>query len=248
MSLTLRQRSFATEYLVDFNGTQAAIRAGYSENGAAQIAFVLLSHAEINEFIQEKAEDRAAAADLSAEWVLRQWRQIASADPNDLIWIRRECCRHCHGVFHAFQWTEFEYKAAVEAARKHECSPKCSQPCSARVIPDPAGGFGFDLKREPAPDCPVCHGEGNERVMVADTRRLRGPARRLYAGAKQTKDGIEIKMRDQDGALANIAKYLGMLVDKRELSGPGGAPIPVAAYSARDLTDDQLAAIAAGRK
>jgi hypothetical protein len=34
-----------------------------------------------------------------------------------------------------------------------------------------------------------------------------------------------------------------MLIDKRELAGPNGGPIPVANYSADDLTDDQLAQI-----
>lgn len=34
--------------------------------------------------------------------------------------------------------------------------------------------------------------------------------------------------------------------DKMESSGPNGGPIPVATLSAKDLTDDQLAAIVAG--
>jgi hypothetical protein len=48
-------------------------------------------------------------------------------------------------------------------------------------------------------------------------------------------------MRDQDGARDNIAKYLGMLIDKRELSGPNGTPIAIAGFTAADLTDDQIA-------
>jgi len=35
--LTAKQQSFIAEYLVDLNATQAAIRAGYSENTAAAI-------------------------------------------------------------------------------------------------------------------------------------------------------------------------------------------------------------------
>jgi len=33
--LTAKQQSFIAEYLVDLNATQAAIRAGYSENTAS---------------------------------------------------------------------------------------------------------------------------------------------------------------------------------------------------------------------
>jgi phage terminase small subunit len=80
-----------------------------------------------------------------------------------------------------------------------------------------------------------------EGIRVADTRRVRGPARRLYAGVKKTKDGIEIKMRDQDKALDNIAKFLGMIVNKNEIAGPGGGPISTVNFTAEDLTDDQIA-------
>ena len=42
MKLTAKQIRFVDEYLVDFNGTQAAIRAGYSEKTAAATATGLL--------------------------------------------------------------------------------------------------------------------------------------------------------------------------------------------------------------
>jgi|EndMetStandDraft_5_1072996.scaffolds.fasta_scaffold07512_2 phage terminase small subunit len=45
--LTRRQQKFIEEYLVDLNGTQAAIRAGYAESGAATEAYRLLRNAEI---------------------------------------------------------------------------------------------------------------------------------------------------------------------------------------------------------
>lgn len=96
----------------------------------------------------------------------------------------------------------------------------------------------------PNPACTTCRGEGVSFVRVSDTSKLTGTARKLYAGAKQTKDGIEIKMRDQDGALRFLAEYLG-LGKKLEVSGPGGGPIPLAVATPADLSDDQLAAIAA---
>ena len=82
--------------------------------------------------------------------------------------------------------------------------------------------------------------------MLADVRKLSGPARRLYAGIKKTKDGVEVKFRDQDGALKNIATFLGMTIDRKQLNIiPGGGPVP--AFTADELSDDQLAAIATGR-
>ena len=207
MALNRRQQQFVIEYLVDFNGTQAAIRAGYSPNGAANHAFELLTNAVIVAAVENKQAERAAAADLTAEWVLRQWKQIAEADPNELIYTALECCRHCYGVANNYQWTEFEYARAVMAAANHRCSPRCEQRCANSTPPDASGGFGYDPNLEPNRDCPVCHGRGLERVCLKDTRRARGSARRLYAGVKQTQHGIEIKMRDQDGALKNIAQF-----------------------------------------
>lgn len=239
MALNPRQRRFVIEYLIDFNGTKAAIRSGYAEGSAHDTAYNLLSNSEIMNAIDEKISEKLEVAELSIDWVLRQWKQIAEADPNELIYTQLECCRYCYGINHAYQWTQFEYARAVDQAAAHRCNSKCAEPCELRLPPDGSGGFGYTPHKPPVENCPVCHGRGLERVCVTDTRKLKGSARRLYAGVKQTKDGIEIKMRDQDGALQNISKYFGMILEKREHSGPGGGPIPLK-VSADDLTDEQL--------
>lgn len=246
MALTPRDRLFVAEYLIDFNGTQAAIRAGVPENIAAQTAYRMLMKVDVRSAIEERQEELAAAAGITVEWILRQWRQIAEADPNELIYTRLECCRHCYGENHDYQWTEPEYREAVNLSSFHVCGRGCKQPCKLMIPPPPRGGFGFDPRCAPVADCPQCNGEGVERVKVNDTRRAKGSARRLYAGVKQSKDGsIEIKMRDQDAALNNLAKYMGMLVDKKEITTPDGRPFNVRSVSAKDLTDDQLAAFIA---
>jgi len=232
MSLTPKQRRFVNEYCVDENATQAYIRAGYAEEGAGQAAHKLLKNAEIQEAIAERMEELAVAASITPEWVVGQWAKIAQANPNDIVQVRRTCCRHCYGFGHQYQWTEAEYSAAVDRAVD-----------SGKPAPDGMGGFGFNPNAEPAEDCPECGGLGIEDVHVADTRKLRGSAKVLYAGAERTRNGIKIHMRDKDAAVVNLARYLGMLVDKKEFSGPGGGPIPLANLTAEDLTDDQLAAI-----
>src|SRR4051794_28830268 len=47
VKLTARQTRFVQEYLVDLNGTQAAIRAGYSRGSAAVEASRLLRNAKV---------------------------------------------------------------------------------------------------------------------------------------------------------------------------------------------------------
>lgn len=232
MSLTPKQRRFVNEYCVDENATQAYIRAGYAEEGAGQAAHKLLKNAEIQEAIRDRMEELAVAASITPEWVVGQWAKIATADPNSIVQVRRTCCRHCHGYGNQYQWTEAEYAAAVDKAVD-----------SGKPAPDGMGGFGFNPNAAPHDDCLECGGQGVADVHVADTRKLTGPAKTLYAGAERTRNGIKINMRDKDAAVVNLARYLGMLVDKKEFSGPGGGPIALANLTADDLTDDQLAAI-----
>jgi hypothetical protein len=191
------------EYCKDFNATQAGIRAGYSEKTAGSQAHDLLKNPEIRAAIEERKAQLADLAEIDAAWVLRQWKQIATADPNEIMQLRRRCCRHCYGFGHAYQWTEGEYLAAVNKAVD-----------AGKPAPDGMGGFGFDLNAEPNPCCPECGGLGQEILQVNDTRKLKGAAKRLYAGVQKTKDGLKIITRDQDAALANISRYLGMSKDQ----------------------------------
>jgi len=122
-----------------------------------------------------------------------------------------------------------------------------------RVVHEPCE-FCWAMKAEelpPNPSCSACKGVGVSYVKVSDTKKLKGAAKRLYAGAVQTKDGVKILMRDQDAALKNIADYLGMLnKTKGELSGPGGGPIPLSATSKPDykaMTTAELEAMLAAQ-
>lgn len=58
-----KEQRFLAEYFHDFNGTQAAIRAGYSERSARQIASRLLSKANIARAIKEHISERVMSAD-----------------------------------------------------------------------------------------------------------------------------------------------------------------------------------------
>lgn len=70
--LTEKQKMFVKEYLIDLNATQAAIRAGYSEDSARQIANETLTKPYIQEAIQKAQDKRAEKLDIDAEWVLRE--------------------------------------------------------------------------------------------------------------------------------------------------------------------------------
>ncbi|MCE3202483.1 terminase small subunit [Paenibacillus sonchi] len=214
MALTPKQKLFVKEYLVDLNAKQAAIRAGYSVKTAEQQASRLLSNVKVQEAIQKGMDKRAAKVEVTAEMVLQHWYDLATADPNEVIHHRRVCCRHCFGHDFEYQWTdEAEYEQAVNAAKA--MAKKGKPP----VLPSDAGGYGFDPLIRPHPKCPQCHGEGHGQLHAADTRDLSPKAKKLYAGAKYTAQGLEIKLNSQEDAWDRIARHLGMYKDELKLKG-----------------------------
>jgi phage terminase small subunit len=69
---------------------------------------------------------------------------------------------------------------------------------------------------EPCQNCDLCKSLGIEQVYIADTRYLSDSAKLLYGGVRRTKYGVEIILRNQDAALENIAKFLGMYQEKQQ--------------------------------
>ena len=73
--------------------------------------------------------------------------------------------------------------------------------------------------------------------MIRDTTDLSAGGKALFAGVKETQQGVEIKMHDQAAALVNVAKHLGMFPNKVEHSGPDGGPVTIA-----NMTEEQMEA------
>ena len=225
-----REKQFIIEYLADLNATQAAIRAGYSARTAKQQAQRLIKKDSVQAAIQKEMNKRAERTEITADKVLQRWWDIATADPNDIIHLRRVCCRHCFGKEYQYQWRdEEEYALAVDRSEK-----LAKEVEKEPIIPSDAGGYGFDRLAKPNPECPYCRGEGNPELHIEDTRDLGPKAKLLYAGIKQTQAGIEVKFQDQAKALENVAKHLGMFVEKKEITGN----IEVGIKLPSDIPDD----------
>ena len=69
--LTVKQQRFIEEYCTDFNATQAAIRAGYSEKTAYSMGWQNLRKLEISEAIKMRLSELA----MSAEEITRRLAQ-----------------------------------------------------------------------------------------------------------------------------------------------------------------------------
>ncbi|RVJ79203.1 terminase small subunit [Sinorhizobium meliloti] len=82
--LTAKQARFVEEYVIDLNATQAAIRAGYSRNGADTTGPRLLEDPRIIAAIDARKIERSERTEINADWVLKRLANEAEADINDI--------------------------------------------------------------------------------------------------------------------------------------------------------------------
>ncbi|HEM8293258.1 TPA: terminase small subunit [Providencia stuartii] len=226
------QFRFVNEYLVDLNRTAAYKRAG--GNGEGNTAYVgasrMYRNAKVNRAITDALADRERRTQITQDAVLKMWWDIATADVSELTEYRRLCCRHCWGYGFNYQWRDaVEYDDAVKKAM-----------AASKPPPQDVGGYGYDDTLDPNPDCPRCNGAGIGRAHFHDIRDLTGAARRLFAGVKEGKFGVEVITRNQDDALKMVARYLGMVKNKTEITGADGVPIQSTGIDFSHLSFEQL--------
>lgn len=77
--LNVKQRRFVEQYLIDLNGTQAAIRAGYSHNGAEVTGHRLLRHPKIAALVVEGQAKLSEKSGIDALWVLNEAADVYRA-------------------------------------------------------------------------------------------------------------------------------------------------------------------------
>lgn len=77
---TPKMLMFCKEYLLDLNGKEAAIRAGYSEQTAAEQAYHLLQKKAVQDKISKLMTDRMRKLEISGEDVVKEFLSIANDD------------------------------------------------------------------------------------------------------------------------------------------------------------------------
>lgn len=114
MQITKRVMNFCREYVKDYNGTQAAVRAGYKESNAASQASKLLKDANVLNLIQENQKKLMESSCLTEAKVINHLQDVLerclSAKPVT-TWNYSEHCMEETG-----EWT-FDSKGALEAIK-----------------------------------------------------------------------------------------------------------------------------------
>ena len=83
--LTEKQRKFVEEYMIDLNGKQAAIRAGYTPQSAEQQASKMLLKGKVHACIQREIAIQSKRTGVTADRVIRELAKLAFINADDLI-------------------------------------------------------------------------------------------------------------------------------------------------------------------
>lgn len=85
IELTPKQIRFCEEYVIDWNGTRAAIAAGYSENTAKQIAAENLTKPYLVEYIDKIKNDLSRLSGVTALRNINELAKIAYSNLAEMV-------------------------------------------------------------------------------------------------------------------------------------------------------------------
>lgn len=84
-NLTVKQRMFVEEYLIDLNATQAAIRAGYSAKTADQQGSRMLANVKVQQAIAERMAERSKRTGVNQDRVVLELAKVAFLKMTDVV-------------------------------------------------------------------------------------------------------------------------------------------------------------------
>ncbi len=227
MALSINKQRFVAALLAQrtYNQT-AAYESVFSARGqnASTGASGLMQDPEVRAAVEAGQTARLKKLELTAEDVLRDVALGVTSDGSELSDHVLDCCRHCYGHLHRYQFTPAEYERDLAAYL--ETKRGMDDPLGLKF--NMKGGIGFDPRKPPVDDCTECHGRGVPAILFKDTRYLSEAGRRQYSGVKMTKHGPEVLVRSRDKALEIAAKHTGVAKENIKLE------------TVRDLTEQQL--------
>lgn len=214
----------ASWFANNFNGTRAALDAGFAPESARVTGSQLLAREDVQALIQKRQAAVIEKLELDHDWVLGRLRGIADADARELSELYIDSCRHCWGNGFGYQFTPREFREYKAQWEKDEAAKQLLNPPGNPAPLDLQGGVGFDPNKPPNPKCPECRGRGVRQAVFNDTRDLGPSARLLYAGVEETQHGFKLRTHSQTEALVNIGKHLGMFATRVKVGGDGDNP------------------------
>ena len=103
MKLTPKQMRFVDEWLIDFNGKQAAIRAGYSAKTAEVTAAKLLRNVKVQAEIARRQKDLQRRTEVTQDRVVKELARSAFANIADYVRVETQTCTKDDGTETTYQ-------------------------------------------------------------------------------------------------------------------------------------------------
>jgi phage terminase small subunit len=220
--LTAKQKRFCEEYSIDFNATQSAIRAGYSEKTAYSIGNENLKKPEIKKYISEILERKT----LGPEGTKKLITDIATGNLNnyykkvlveEVPKVRKPLAEIIDGMQESIIQDEIycervgltgqdfdEFQERIDRQRKQIIRLEIElerNPDAYRIVsgePELVERMELDMEK-----------------LVADKEKGR------IKSIKHTQYGVQVELYGADGALTNLARIHGLFNDKVDLTTNG---------------------------
>jgi phage terminase small subunit len=216
--LTPKQLKFITEYVKDFNGTQAAIRAGYAASGARTEAWRLLTNADI----KSKIEELLKSASLGPDETKKLITDIATSNVSNFFkkvkvqkskLIRKDLHLLIDELRAEFDFEDEYARQAALAKKELESHEKSQQYRRRQII-----RYKLELKNNPKAfrivDGPTELVDDVELDLVALTGDKEGGR---IKSIKNGKYGLEVDLLPADSMINAMARIHGMFIDKSEI-------------------------------
>jgi phage terminase small subunit len=225
--LTPKEKRFCEEYMIDFNATRAARAAGYSEKSARAIGYENLTKPHIRDYINQKLKEKSLKAEETAKLIT----DIAKSSLNDFFTIRK--IEHTPRIIKTLKELiadlneeikfEDEYAKLVTLNEKEIEYHQSAQEHRRRAIIK----YKLELKRDPGATrivdgktVLIDHAELDmvKLVQAKESGRIKS--------ISHTQFGVKVEMYAADAALIAMARMHGLFIDKTEITGKDGEPLP----------------------
>ena len=217
--LSKQEKEFAIRFMEMGDQTGAykmaystkVMRSNMTENAVQIEAARMMKRTNVQAFIKDVRGELSGTAMVDVQQLIIDLAQIATVDINEICQIRRECCRHCWGEGHLYEWAQWELDEAYDRWESAlddwalEGSPEGKKP-----VEPVSGGVTWHPHRDPNKSCPRCYGDGVLNTWIADSRFLAPAARKLFNGWKYDKQGnLEIVLKSQEEAQNKLLRIFG---------------------------------------
>src|ERR1700683_3832578 len=193
LGLRPKQEQFAQLYAEHGNATRAyrevfEVSTDTTHHGRLrQRAYELVHTPAVAERVRQILAVAAEATTINARARMVGLQAIIEADPGEVARVVTEPCRSC--------WPDAALAAAIQHAIDHDTE--------------------WPNQGAPQPDCELCRGHGQQRVVVTDTDKLSPAARHAVRSVRQKANGeIEVRLHDKLAAADMLNKMQGAYVER----------------------------------